>query len=50
MTDAKLVASIAASGNTVELLDPSEFAAFTRREIERYRQIIQTSGVNKTAR
>lgn len=50
MTDPKLVASIASSGNTVELLDPSEFAAFTRREVERYRQIIQSSGVIKAAR
>ncbi len=50
MTDGKIVASIASSGNSVELLDPSEFAAFTKREIERYRQIIQSSGLNKAAR
>ena len=50
MTDAKVVASITSSGNAIELLDPSEFAAFTRREIERYRQIIQSSGLNKAAR
>ena len=47
MTDAKVAASIALSGNTVELSDPLEFAAFTKREVERYRQIIQASGVSK---
>lgn len=48
MTDAKVAASIALSGNTVELSDPLEFAAFTKREVERYRQIIQSSGVFKS--
>ena len=47
MTDARVIASIAQTGNTVELSDPSEFAAFTRREIEKYRQIIQSSDALK---
>ena len=50
MMDAKVTASIAQTGNTVELSDPVEFAAFTRREIEKYRQIIQSSDALKGAR
>jgi len=47
MTDARVIASISQTGNTVELSDPSEFAAFTRREIDKYRQIIQSSDALK---
>ena len=50
MTDAKVTANIAQTGNTVELSDPVEFSAFTKREIEKYRQIIQSSDALKAAR
>ena len=50
MTDPKVTASIAQTGNAIELSDPAEFAAFTRREIEKYRQIIQGSEALKAAR
>ncbi|HYC47438.1 MAG TPA: tripartite tricarboxylate transporter substrate binding protein [Burkholderiales bacterium] len=44
MSDSKLVASLAASGADVDLADPVEFAAFTRKQTERYRELIQLSG------
>ena len=44
MADPQVAASVTKAGNDIELADPVEFTAFTQREIERYRQIIQMSG------
>jgi len=44
MTDPKVVASLVATGIDVDLAPPREFAAFTRMEIERYRQLIAMAG------
>ncbi len=44
MADAKLTASLAATGIDVDLAPPREFAAFTKAEIERYRQLIALAG------
>lgn len=49
MTNAQVVANITQTGNAVELADPAEFRAFTLREIERYRQIIQSSDALRTS-
>jgi tripartite-type tricarboxylate transporter receptor subunit TctC len=45
MMDPRLAASLAASGTEVDLASPAEFAAFTKGEVERYRQLIMLSGV-----
>lgn len=44
-TDPKIAASLLATGVEVDLMPPSEFGAFTRTEIERYRQIVRIAGV-----
>ena len=44
MKEQKVVASFAATGVDVDMLGPAEFAAFTRREVERYRQIVALAG------
>ena len=46
VADPKVVANLLATGVEVDLLGPREFAAFTRAEIERYRQIIGVAGVD----
>lgn len=44
MADPKVAASLVATGIDVDLAPPREFAAFTRTEIERYRQLIALAG------
>jgi tripartite-type tricarboxylate transporter receptor subunit TctC len=44
MADPKVVASLVATGIDVDLAPPREFAAFTKAEIERYRQLIAMAG------
>ncbi len=46
VSDPRVVASLLATGVEVDLIPPREFAAFTRAEIERYRQIIGIAGVS----
>jgi tripartite-type tricarboxylate transporter receptor subunit TctC len=47
LSDPGVAANIAKTGNTVEILDPQRFAEFTKREIERYRRIVQASNPAK---
>jgi tripartite-type tricarboxylate transporter receptor subunit TctC len=42
--DPKVVTALTTGGVDVDLLPPREFAAFTRSEVERYRQIIAMAG------
>ena len=44
MADPKVMASLVATGIDVDLAPPSEFAAFTKAEIERYRHLIAMAG------
>ncbi len=44
MEDPKVVASLAASGVDIDLIPGNEFAAFTKAEVERYRQLIAIAG------
>jgi tripartite-type tricarboxylate transporter receptor subunit TctC len=44
MADPKIVAGLVATGIDVDLAPPREFAAFTKAEIERYRQLIAMAG------
>lgn len=44
MADPKVVSSLAASGCEIDLAAPDEFAAFTKAEIERYRDLIALAG------
>ena len=44
MKDQKVITSFAATGVDVDMLGPAEFAAFTKREVERYRQIVALAG------
>ena len=44
MKDPKVMSSFAATGVDVDLLSPAQFAAFTKSEVERYRQIITLAG------
>lgn len=44
MLDPKVAASMNGAGYDVDLMDPAEFTEFTKREVVRYRQIIQESG------
>ena len=44
MKDPKVLSAFAATGVDVDLLPPAEFAAFTKAEVERYRQIITLAG------
>ncbi len=46
VSDPRVVANLLATGVEVDLIPPREFAAFTKAEIERYRQIISIAGVN----
>jgi tripartite-type tricarboxylate transporter receptor subunit TctC len=46
MADPKVAASLLTTGVEVDLIAPAEFAAFTRSEIARYRQIINVAGAN----
>ncbi len=46
VADPRVAASLLATGVEVDLLPAKEFAAFTRAEIERYRQIISIAGVS----
>ena len=46
VSDTKVVANLLATGVEVDLIPPREFAAFTKTEIERYRQIIGIAGVS----
>ena len=45
VADPKVVENLLATGVEVDLIAPREFAAFTKAEIERYRQIIGIAGV-----
>ena len=45
VADPKVVENLLATGVEVHLIAPREFAAFTKAEIERYRQIIGIAGV-----
>ena len=45
VSDPKVVANLLASGVDVDFIPPREFAAFTKAEIERYREIIGIAGV-----
>ena len=44
MADAKVMASLAATGIDIDLAPPREFAAFTKSEVERYRLLIAMAG------
>ena len=44
MTDARVVASLVATGIDVDLAPAREFAAFTKQEVERYRLLIALAG------
>jgi tripartite-type tricarboxylate transporter receptor subunit TctC len=44
MKDPKIVSSFAATGVDIDLLPPAEFAAFTKAQVERYRQIVAAAG------
>ncbi len=44
MADPKVMASLAATGIDIDLAPPREFAAFTKAEVERYRQLIALAG------
>ncbi len=44
MADPKVVATLAATGIDIDLAPPREFAAFTKAEVERYRQLIAMAG------
>ncbi len=44
MADPKVVATLAATGIDIDLAPPLEFAAFTKAEVERYRQLIAMAG------
>ena len=44
MLNPQVAASVTQAGNNIELANPTEFAAFTKREVERYRQIILSAG------
>ena len=46
MADARVVSNLLTTGVEVDLLAPREFAAFTKAEIDRYRQLISIAGVN----
>ncbi len=44
LEDPKVVASLVASGIDIDLIPTNEFAAFTKAEVERYRQLIAIAG------
>lgn len=46
MEDRKVVAALAATGAEVDLAPPQEFGAFTKEEVERYRQVMAIAGVH----
>ena len=46
VSDPRVAASLLATGVEVDLIPAKEFAAFTKAEIERYRQIISIAGVS----
>ena len=46
VSDPRVAANLLATGVEVDLLPPQKFAAFTKAEIERYRQIIAVAGVS----
>jgi tripartite-type tricarboxylate transporter receptor subunit TctC len=41
--DPKVAASLKDAGYDVDLADPAEYAEFTKREVARYRQLIESS-------